>query len=726
MIDKKIQDMIFKYKKIIAVCKKNKESIKTNFLDTIMELGELGFYIKIQEDKEIISILRHNKEIIEFLSSYMEEDNMKDNPLFRNYNKMFSNFNQEEIQEIMTLKSVLAYYNPVLYTTTEKDQAPIPDVTLTPISILEYEENHDVAFIIIDLIVDKLTLTTPFSKNDIDELKILLSYLNLQIPPYDIQNVLKESVNGMKIKSNIFTYIEIIMKMGQSWGYDYDFEKSMMQYIESPTDLIRFLNEDKTLSEIKPPVKIGRSMRKYIMQCFDKFNIWHTQDIKSKSKYWKKIAHLVHPNEYPQYTNAISIFNKLYEGKLGKSFIHIVDGLLANKTTFFEGIELLSMQPTVFTRNILRICKIFFSMGDDFVKDNKAEFLKQCREVFSKSSKKSLIALSNRIINIQSSDFQIYSIRGLNGKMYVKENPYKDMAKNIFFISLLNNVIIEIFMSLKKIYRDDEIKEEIQSVYIDHELLDYTIPMYTMSESKSLYVTPRWSRIQIKKEQKDSIIRAFIHWKGSYVDVDLNASLWDKNGNNLAHCSFCSLGGIEGVTHSGDVRTAPDGATEFIDINSEAVKKKYEDARYIVISVNSYSGEPMKDIDECFGGFEVRDKKYVGEDYTLYSGANASNILYFENNGTTVIPFIIDLIEEKVISADINGQSVHIEGNVESDSDSIGWLIKGINSKKLFTSIYELVLIYYAEKGIRIVEHSEDADFIVDKTNIREITKKII
>lgn len=720
MINKQIQEIIFKHKGVIILDKEESTSpIKTNFLDFTVALSKLGFRLMIRDGKDIISVLRHSDEIYNFLTDFIEEKKMKDSPLFENYNKIFLNLTEDEIQEIMTLKSVLTYCNPILFNSDKKEKEKIPlDKSLTSISVLEYDNYTKITPIIVELVEDKFTSTTPFSKNDIDELETLLFQLSVDIA----FNILKENFDKTDIKSNIFTYIGFLTKMTHNRGFE--LSDNVIPYIKTPNDLMRFLNEDKTLSEIKAPIKINRNMRKLIMQCFDKFNITHKQDIKSRSSYWKKIAHLVHPNEYTQYTNAIIIFNELYEGRLGKSFIFAVDELLKSKETFFDGIQLLSTKPTVFTRNVIRICKIITNMEDDFLMDSKTEFLKYCRDAFSKSSKKSLVALSNKIVNI-GCDFQLYTIRGLNGKMYIKENPYKDMKGNLSFEYLLGDILIEAYMSLKTIYRNDDVKEDIKSVYLDPELLDYAPPMHTMGESKSRYMTPRWSKIELEK-QKNSIIRAFIHWKGADIDVDLTASLWSEDGERLGICSYFELSGIKGVTHSGDVRNAPNGATEFVDIDSKVVRKKYKDARYVVVSVNSYSGQPMKNIEECFGGFEIRDKKYAGKNYSLYNGANASNVFYFENNGTTVIPFIIDLIEEKVISTDINGQSLISRGNINSDSNAIGWIIKGIKSKSIFSSIFELALIYYIEKDVKIVGRNEDADFVLNKNSIREIIRKII
>ena len=49
-----------------------------------------------------------------------------------------------------------------------------------------------------------------------------------------------------------------------------------------------------------------------------------------------------------------------------------------------------------------------------------------------------------------------------------------------------------------------------------------------------------------------------------------------------------------GAVHSGDITEAPDGATEFIDLDLDKLA-----ARYVIPQVNVYSGEGFDDIEEC-------------------------------------------------------------------------------------------------------------------------------
>ena len=62
--------------------------------------------------------------------------------------------------------------------------------------------------------------------------------------------------------------------------------------------------------------------------------------------------------------------------------------------------------------------------------------------------------------------------------------------------------------------------------------------------------------------------------------------------------------------HSGDITEAPEGASEFIEIDLSTVA-----ARYIVPQVNVYAGEGFEEVAESFFGFMERDGEQQGRPY---------------------------------------------------------------------------------------------------------------
>ena len=83
----------------------------------------------------------------------------------------------------------------------------------------------------------------------------------------------------------------------------------------------------------------------------------------------------------------------------------------------------------------------------------------------------------------------------------------------------------------------------------------------------------------------------FIYWKqhARVTDYDLSVQLLDEDFMLAGQVSYTNLSSA-GAVHSGDITEAPDGASEFIDVDLSAVK-----ARYVVPTVNVFSGEGFDD-----------------------------------------------------------------------------------------------------------------------------------
>ncbi|NED51726.1 hypothetical protein G3I24_12525, partial [Micromonospora aurantiaca] len=65
-----------------------------------------------------------------------------------------------------------------------------------------------------------------------------------------------------------------------------------------------------------------------------------------------------------------------------------------------------------------------------------------------------------------------------------------------------------------------------------------------------------------------------------------------------------------GGRHSGDITSAPDGASEFIDLALDRVS-----ADVIVPQVNVYSGEGFEKVEESFFGFMLRGAEQHGRPF---------------------------------------------------------------------------------------------------------------
>jgi stress response protein SCP2 len=262
-------------------------------------------------------------------------------------------------------------------------------------------------------------------------------------------------------------------------------------------------------------------------------------------------------------------------------------------------------------------------------------------------------------------------------------------------------------------------------VYVDPALSSYLVPFSQRSASKGGRSLVRGSQIPLG--DKDTV-RFFIWWKdmvgGERVDVDLSAKLYDKDWNHIDDIAYYSLQS-EGIgCHSGDITSAPNGASEFIDIDIPGFMGVNPRGRYIVMVVNSYTDQKFSDIPEASAGWMMREAPQSGK---IYDPQTVVNRIDLTTAATSSIPLVIDLQDRTVIWADLVNLQ-HNYGNRPTNAHTmragireLGKAITHINKPTL----YDLFGLY-ARANTPVVT-PEEADVVFSLENGSQFdTEKIM
>lgn len=221
----------------------------------------------------------------------------------------------------------------------------------------------------------------------------------------------------------------------------------------------------------------------------------------------------------------------------------------------------------------------------------------------------------------------------------------------------------------------------------------------------------RGSRFSINENAR--YLRSFIYWKepqGDRTDLDLSAVLLDENLKVLDNVSYFNLRSDRyNAYHSGDITSAPNGASEYIDIDLEDLKSK--GVRYISIMVNSFTHTPFCDLPECFVGFMERESIKSGEIYEPKTVVNKSDIT---SSSEQVMPMIIDIYNMEVVWADLMVSSSSWINNVHYNKNNVIFAIKSmLNAVK--PNMYDLAMLNVLARG-ELVSSKEEADVIFSLT----------
>ena len=191
-------------------------------------------------------------------------------------------------------------------------------------------------------------------------------------------------------------------------------------------------------------------------------------------------------------------------------------------------------------------------------------------------------------------------------------------------------------------------------------LRDYIVPLAQRAASKSLRTLVRGSRLPLPDTR---FIRLFLWWKNgrARTDIDLSAAFFDANFVFMQTVAYYNLKGFGGY-HSGDIVDAPQGASEFIDLDIDALVEK--GIRYVVTSINSYTRQPYCDLPECFAGWMARADLASGE---VYEPRTVVDRIDIASDTQICLPFVMDLQERRVTWADLGLTSTPRWNNVRNN-----------------------------------------------------------
>lgn len=245
--------------------------------------------------------------------------------------------------------------------------------------------------------------------------------------------------------------------------------------------------------------------------------------------------------------------------------------------------------------------------------------------------------------------------------------------------------------------------------YIDPELKNFLVPSSQRSASKSLRTAARGSRMHLPDSD---CLRFFIWWKNGrgQTDLDLSAVMFKEDFTYHSVVAFYNLKDIGGH-HSGDIVDAPNGASEFIDISKKMCIE--HGARFVVMVVSSYSGQPYCDLPECFAGWMARKHAESGE---IYEPKTVQDKLDLSANTQIAIPAIFDLKTGHVIWADLSLSRWPFWYNtVAANLWGVQLTLKSmLNLNK--PNLYDLFKLHAENRG-ELVDNEEDADTVYSVAN---------
>lgn len=619
-------------------------------------------------DEEIVGVYN---EIVPILKK-MKGSHVKHNPMYKNFPKQVLEASDLELY----FNAIVHYWTLLMPSYDEENREPLL-------------ENHKVD--VIDL----------GSEKDFNSIFTTLLSAKSSISQFD-KDIVEWFVKNAVINDLIPSEIPMKENLGLLAGkcMKYKLQVDLSSNVKTATDVLRICaavsDGDVSLAENCKFTKFSRFERKFILGLLEKCGNIKEDMVKHKNR-WIRLGEILHPGEYAQFKKANSAFKALRDDEKIPTFNSKVEASLSNNK-IKEATELLATRPGMLAR---RLDQLIRSTHHKYVVAN--EFLAVADQVATPV----LLQVSQHF-NSRDKDQEFRTIfpKGSLAKAQILPNEFEPLPSKVcrIVVNGIDDVLVKRFSTLSKL----------GNVYVDPNLENYFVPFSQRSASKALKTIVRGSRIPL--ENDSNTVRFFIWWKnmgnnpwGGRVDIDLSAMLVNEEWNRADHIAYYNLRSFGGH-HSGDITNAPDGASEFIDID---LKKCIESGhRYIIMTINSYTQQPFHDLPECFAGWMLRKNANSGEIFEAKTVKNKSDVT---GESRMNIPLIIDALERKVIWTDLSLKShPQFQNNLYANQSNTALLCKAMTQLNKY-NLYDLFYLHGVARG-KLVESASEADTVFSET----------
>lgn len=478
--------------------------------------------------------------------------------------------------------------------------------------------------------------------------------------------------------------------------------------IKTATDVLRVVaamfNGDVSLTKNTKYGKLSRSNRKLILKTLERCNNVGEDMMRHRSK-WVRLGEKLHPAEYTnQFPKTAEAFRKIRNEGV-ETFNAKVEKAIAVKD-IKSAVQLLANRPGDFARRMNALLH---------KTESKTAVIDAFREVAESVSTPVLWQMFGYFRGYKNmTSFRNRIFLPKSGNALVAENNLKSLGSySVAMWQTLQGVLEAKYKNLPTLGK----------VYIDPVCDSLLIPTGNRTASTALRQVGRGSRFKLA--DTTNTVRLFMYWKDvssdSYygrVDLDLSAIMFEDSWKYAGHCSWTNLrnGNKDEMVmgHSGDITSAPNGASEFLDINIPQLIKQNPNVRYVACNVHNYTGQKLKSLDVAFAGWMEREHVLSGE---IYEPTTVAGRCDLTADAIGSCPMILDVYTKEIIWADLPIEMSGYHTTCHSTHTTMDKSIANADlaSRMSFVraDLSDLFVTHVVARGGELVTNREDADFVI-------------
>jgi hypothetical protein len=307
-------------------------------------------------------------------------------------------------------------------------------------------------------------------------------------------------------------------------------------------------------------------------------------DVPRYAERWKRLGERLHPHEYDQWPHARDVFAVARGEQRVRNLASRAEAAI-RAGAIGSAASLLSAAPGQLLRSADRLLRLAPPAQRSAVVDALAGAL-------GSASGRVLCSLREHLGNRSTP---------ASSRMFVNRSRRAWVGPDKR--SPLPEELVAELSSLLDAQISARLPEARRPLLVDPQVLDVALPLSGKAAEGGFAVLPRGSRAPISGE----LLRFFTYWRQTSLrtDYDLSVLLLDDSFHTAGQVSWTNYR-HDGAVHSGDITSAPDGATEFIDVPLTVASP------YVVPQVHIYTGESFDEVAESMFGYQTRERDQQG------------------------------------------------------------------------------------------------------------------
>lgn len=628
-------------------------------------------------------------------------------PMYPNFPSQVKELSREELRFNAAMHYLGDWFGVRILPMLQKDPRPPLDSVGQKFTVIRAGDEVEFFAIFERLLASRVS----WSEQDREDIAWFVSQLG-KIPLLSLTKLalddwlkmLQSNERYLSNKENQATWVALLLT------YQTVTATQTLAFSQTATDILRvavaWSKGDVSLATPSRFVSIPRAIRKALLTRLEAIANERgiVEDMKRYAERYKRLGERLHPSEFSEkYPKVNEAFTVVRENIAINSFNRQVEMLLEEATaqslseqTLAKLLKLLANRPGEFARRLDKLLRLYPSQ--------QSEILSAFEQVVDGVATNILLQMHAHFAQRSDQRLPLYRVffpKGQTSKLFAKEQNLPKLSQ-----AVCEQVNFLIKMSLIRRFAQ---KPQLGKVYIDPQLKNFPVPLVQRTASKALHTIPQGSFLPLPEAET---LRLFVYWQegDERADVDLSAVFLADDFSHIETVSYYNLKSFGGY-HSGDITSAPQGASEFIDLDLAKLKNTH--IRYVMMLLNCYTTQPYCDLPICFAGLMGRNSPNSGE---IYEPSIVKQRFDVSSNSVIAIPLMVDLQLDHWQWTDLTlthfpNTLNNVVGNL-SNISLMGYAMQMLNK----VSLHQLLTWHTEARGEQVTEPEQaDIVFLSDK-----------